>query len=694
MYIVFDTETTGLPKKYNAPYTDTDNWPRMVQLAWINYDENGLETERHNYIIKPEGYIIPEESIKIHRITNEKANAEGHDLKTVLELFTKQLTEHSYLVAHNLSFDENVVGCEFVRKDVVNNLYGIKFIDTKDLCVEFCKIPSSRGYKWPTLTEVHMKLFGTEIIDAHDAIVDVEALGKCFFELKKLGWIGFQKKRIVLDFSRAKKLPARLKAEEVTYENPSFVHLGVHTDYSVFQAAGSAENYCKLAKEYGQKAIGITDFGSLSGAFNFSQKCKDSEIKSVLGAELYLNDNIGTCEEKRYEGENFLTKVLVKDSEGYVNLNRLLYMSFDQGYYFVGRMKTEWLLEHNVGLFVTTSGLRGKINHYLSYGKEELAEKYLLELHEVFKENLLVEIEFNNSFDQKIHNDFVLRMAEKYNLRVIVTNNVLYAKEEDSQLKDIIVAIGQKKSVQEMNYDSNRHYYFCDSKKIFDFNQQFGFNYPDWLVDGMIKETEKVSNECNFKFDTNEKFPKYEATQDVVDYFKTTDTTEIITKLAHGKLKQRLKECHIKRVLNVTLEVRKQYEDRLNYELQIIGSKKMLDYFLVLWELIRFCNENDISVGPGRGCFVPGSRVKMEDGLHAPIETITKGDVVFDAYGDRQVVTDTLVYNIDEEIVELEFEDGRIIKCTKDHEIFTINRGWVKAIELTNEDNISDINCL
>ena len=117
----------------------------------------------------------------------------------------------------------------------------------------------------------------------------------------------------------------------------------------------------------------------------------------------------------------------------------------------------------------------------------------------------------------------------------------------------------------------------------------------------------------------------------------------------------------------------------------------MLDYFLVLWELIRFCGQNDIAVGPGRGCFVPGSRVKMEDGLYAPIETIMKGDVVFDAYGNKQCVTDTMVYNVNEEIVELEFEDGRMIKCTKDHEILTTNRGWVKAIELTEEDNITEI---
>ena len=691
MYIIFDTETTGFPIKWNAPFTDTNNWPRMVQLAWIIYDENGSEIKRRNYIIKPEGFIIPQESIDIHRITNERAHAEGHDLKEVLLEFSQDLLEHSYLIAHNLTYDENVVGCEFFRKEVENNLYKIKFIDTKELGVDFCQIQGSRGFKWPSLTELHTKLFGVGIVGAHDAIVDVEALGKCFFELKKLGILGFDKKRVPLNFSKAKNLLSKSNSEEVVYNNPNFVHLGVHTFYSIFQAAGSADEYCKLAKKYGQKTIGITDFGSLSGAFNFYQACKGNEIKPVFGAVLNINDNIGKFEERKFEGENTSLKVLIKDYEGYTNLNKLLYMSFDQGFYYIGRIKTDWLLENSKGLFVTTSGLKGKIQKFLSYGREDLAEQALIELYEVFKENLLIEIEFNLSYDQKIHNEFVLRMAEKYNLRVIVTNNVLYANEEDADLKDIMVAMGKKSSVEDMPYDRNRSFFFCNSEKIFEFNKSLDFNYPDWIIDLAIKETGKVADECNFKFDTNEKFPKYEATQDVIDVFKTTDTTEIIKKLAHGKLKQRLKSCHEKGVLVVTKDVLEKYQARLDYELQVIGDKKMLDYFLVLWELIRYCKDNDIMTGPGRGCFVPGSRVKMEDGLFAPIETIEIGDVVFDAYGDNQKVIDTLVYSVDEEIIELELEDGRIIKCTKDHEILTDNRGWVKAVELTEDDNISEI---
>lgn len=690
MYIVVDTETTGLPKSWNAPITDTDNWPRLVQLAWIIYDENGIEKERNNCIIKPEGFIIPEETIKIHRISNERAHSEGLDLKYVLEKFTQDLKENSYLIAHNISFDESVVGCEFFRKGIDNNLYNIKFIDTKELTVDFCKVEGNRGYKWPTLTELHEKLFNKGFDDAHDALVDVEALAGCFFELKKLNYFGFHEKFKPVDYNSLINInPCQ---EGVLYNNENFVNLGVHSYYSVFEAAGSAEDYCKIAKSYNHKAIGLSDFGSLSGAFNFYQKCKDASIKPIFGADLFLNDNIGKREERKFEGENFLVKIFVKDYEGFVNLNRLLFLSFDQGYYFRGRITTEWLMEHHKGLFITTTGLKSKINHFLSLGQEGLAEDYLVKLYEIFKENLIADIQFNKEYDQKIYNDFIIRMADKYNLRLIVTNNVLYARNEDAQLKDILFAIGEKKSVQEIPYDKNRHYFYAKSEDIFNFNKDFGFNYPDWLIDRAIKETEKIAEECNFKFDTDtDKYPKYEPTQDVIDYFKTEDTKEIIYKLSHAKLKQRLKQVQDRGVMRVTKDVYKQYEDRLNYELQVISDKGYLDYFLVLWELIRFCNDNNIAVGPGRGCFVPGSKVKMSDGFCAPIETIEIGDEVLDAYGDVRSVLNTMCYKIDEEIVELEFEDGRKISCTKDHEILTRNRGWVKAIDINEEDDVSEI---
>jgi len=189
MYLFFDTETTGLPKRWSAPATDFDNWPRLVQIAWLIYDNEGEKIRGKNYIIKPEGFEIPEEASKIHGITTEFALKKGKILKPVLREFSKAMIESDYIIAHNISFDEKIIESEFLRTGTQKGLFSPKKMCTKDLSTEFCAIEGSCGYKWPSLKELHIKLFGEDFEDAHDAMVDVRACAKCFFELKKLGVI-------------------------------------------------------------------------------------------------------------------------------------------------------------------------------------------------------------------------------------------------------------------------------------------------------------------------------------------------------------------------------------------------------------------------------------------------------------------------------------------------------------------------
>jgi DNA polymerase III subunit epsilon len=186
MYLFFDTETTGLPKNYKAPVTDIQNWPRMVQLAWHVYNSDGLMLESNDFIIKPESYIIPKEVSKIHGISTERAIAEGHDLKIVLELFNEQIIGAEVLVAHNISFDEKIVGAEFIRKNINNQLFNKTRICTMQSTVDFCKLPGNYGYKWPKLAELHKKLFGVDFEDAHNAAEDIKATARCFWKLKEL----------------------------------------------------------------------------------------------------------------------------------------------------------------------------------------------------------------------------------------------------------------------------------------------------------------------------------------------------------------------------------------------------------------------------------------------------------------------------------------------------------------------------
>jgi len=190
MYLFFDTETTGLPKDYQAPLDDFLNWPRIVQIAWSLYDAAGNHWESYNYIIKPEGFIIPVEATKIHRISQERAVLEGVDLRKALSHFIEDVKKSSYLVAHNIDFDEKIIGSELLRLGLPNPLPTANKICTMRRSVNVCQIPNGRGgYKWPNLTELYQYLFKTGFPEAHDAVFDVRSCAECFFELKRRGAI-------------------------------------------------------------------------------------------------------------------------------------------------------------------------------------------------------------------------------------------------------------------------------------------------------------------------------------------------------------------------------------------------------------------------------------------------------------------------------------------------------------------------
>lgn len=188
-YLFFDTETTGLPRDWKAPVTNLNNWPRLVQLAYGLYDDNGNKIIEGNHIIKPDGFIIPRESSNIHGITQERALREGNPISNVLNDFINHIGKSDVLVAHNMSFDEKIVGAEFLRSGDIDYTNKKRKICTMQSTTDFCAIPGYYGYKWPTLQELHTKLFGRGFEDAHDAYIDVSITIKCFFELKRLGRI-------------------------------------------------------------------------------------------------------------------------------------------------------------------------------------------------------------------------------------------------------------------------------------------------------------------------------------------------------------------------------------------------------------------------------------------------------------------------------------------------------------------------
>ena len=186
LYLFFDTETTGIPKNYKAPVSDLNNWPRLVQIAWLVVAENGVETSSAEYVVKPDGFTIPVDAAKVHGITTEIAHERGVDIKTVLDAIAKDIYPASVLVAHNMAFDEKILGAEFLRAGNANLLDAKARHCTMQSTTDFCRLPGRYGFKWPTLNELHLKLFRESFSGAHRALVDVRACAKCFFELKRL----------------------------------------------------------------------------------------------------------------------------------------------------------------------------------------------------------------------------------------------------------------------------------------------------------------------------------------------------------------------------------------------------------------------------------------------------------------------------------------------------------------------------
>jgi DNA polymerase III epsilon subunit-like protein len=192
--LCFDTETTGLPKDYRAPITDVDNWPRLAELGFILV-EDGQTIETLHAIVKPDGFEIPEAAAEVHGITQERALEEGSPIAVVMQEFKKAIDQADLIVGHNISFDRKIVGAEFMRLDFEEcPLHGKPRICTMHTTTNFVKAPKKpnkktgrvpKGYKWPTLQELYVKCFGKDFENAHNAMADIEATVRCYFELRK-----------------------------------------------------------------------------------------------------------------------------------------------------------------------------------------------------------------------------------------------------------------------------------------------------------------------------------------------------------------------------------------------------------------------------------------------------------------------------------------------------------------------------
>ncbi len=193
MYIFFDTETNGLPKDYKAPSTDTDNWPQLLQVAWQVYDHEEKLLIEESYLIKiSDEFEMNEKAMSIHGFTKQECQNYGIEIDDALERFIGACGKASKIIAHNIAFDQKIIGAEIVRQEMEEEFENVKYsemICTMEGSTEHCKLKGPYGPKWPKLQELHENLFDEGFDGAHNALIDVKATARCFFELKKRGII-------------------------------------------------------------------------------------------------------------------------------------------------------------------------------------------------------------------------------------------------------------------------------------------------------------------------------------------------------------------------------------------------------------------------------------------------------------------------------------------------------------------------
>ena len=308
MYLIFDTETTGLPKNWNAPISDTENWPRCIQIAWQLHDDMGRLVEHQDYLVQPEGFNIPFDAEKIHGISTELAAQDGVPMQEVLEKFNAAMAKAKFIVGQNVGFDVNIMGAEFYRANVDNPLQELPVLDTcTEHTAQLCQIPGGRGgkFKLPTLTELHEYLFGEPFAEAHNATADVEATTRCFLELVRKQQYTIEQLDVQPDYferfseenpqtisliglkhinlkKASKKIADALWAEDTggiteeeieenlaTLENASFAHLHNHTQFSILQSTISVPDLIAATVKQKMPAVAITDHANMMGAFHF-----------------------------------------------------------------------------------------------------------------------------------------------------------------------------------------------------------------------------------------------------------------------------------------------------------------------------------------------------------------------------------------------------------------------------------------
>lgn len=622
MFLIFDTETTGLPLRDDAPLSDLDNWPRAVQIAWQLHDAQGALVEAGNHVIRPDGFDIPFNASKVHGISTEVARHYGVPLAEALEEFSAAVKKADFLVGHNLDFDNKILGAEYLRLEQENLLADKSVLDTGEDTREYCQLPGGRGgrFKMPRLEELYEILFGEKFAEAHNAAADVEATARAFFEAVRQGvfsnaqlhWTEEDRQQFItaqpdtvapagIRFESFKVLAQRLKEEEqntVDRDQPTvdlstvpISHLHVHTQYSILQATCDIPGLIAKAKSYNMPAVAMTDHANLYGAFSFVQTALQEGIKPIVGCEFYLcRDHT----DKSVKDNGFQTVCLAKNKNGYHNLAKLSSHAFVDGFYYVPRIDKELLLQYKEDLIITTGNLYGEVPRLILNVGEKQAEEAFAWYQEHFGEDFYVELNRHGLEEEQVVNDTLLRFADKYGVKVIASNDVYYLDQDNANAHDILLCV-KENEYQSTPIGRGRGYRYGFP------NQEYYFKSDD----EMRKLFEDVPSALVNLQEVVDKIESYELARDVLlpafnipeEFRDPADQEDGGKRGENNYLRHLAFEGAKKRYGTITDEI----EQRLNFELETIANTGYPGYFLIVQDFTTEARNMGVSVGPGRG---------------------------------------------------------------------------------------------
>lgn len=610
MYLIFDTETTGLPRNYNAPLEDLDNWPRLVQLAWQLHGHDGSLISNKNYIVKPDGFDIPFNAQKIHGISTKRALEEGHDLSFVLEEFLLDLAKTQATIGHNIEFDNNIIGAEYLRLKQDNPLPEKTSIDTKDVSVEFTALPGGKGgkFKWPTLTELHTKLFGKGFDDAHDAAYDVDATARCFFGLIKENVVqpidGTDKENITYEapvleaanFAQgAGQKEVRTKVDIKDIKAP-FCHIHVHSQFSVLQATPNIKSLLNKAKELEMPAVGLTDLGNMFGAYQFVQGALANDIKPIIGCEFYISEEREKKKFTKDSPDRMAQQVLIaKNKTGYHNLAKLSSLGYTEGLYgLYPRIDKELIQQYKEGVIALTGGLKCEIPYLVLNVGEKQAEEAFQWWHQLFGEDFYIELNRHGLEEEDHLNEVLLSFASKYGVKVIASNNVFYVDKSESRAHDVLLCIKENKSINDP-VGKGRAYREALPNDEFYFKSQDDMKSLFSDIPEAVENIQEIIDKVEpFELKRDVLLPKYNIPEEFVD---PRDDEDGGKRGENAYLRHLTYEGAKKRYTEVTPEI----EERLDFELKTIENTGYPGYFLIVQDFTSESRKMGVSVGPGRG---------------------------------------------------------------------------------------------